>query len=354
MQMDNYEVLAELDELKGVALLRHKPTNLLYVQKKLMMYNEDVYKQLKANHHPNLANIIDYYKVDDTLYVIEEYINGKTLEDHMKDAKAVAPETAVAIMRAICHALSHLHNLPEPIIHRDIKLANVMIEQTSGTVKLIDFNISRFYKHQYTQDTTILGTEGYAAPEQFGFSQTDARSDIYACGIVLNYLLTGIHPKEYTYQGELRAVIDKCGHIDPEKRYENVGVLLQALSSIEAKLKEVVRPEKKVSKLPPGFRTKTRWKMILATLGYVQLILLIIFMESEYTGFVAYVDNFIAVHILLTHIFLFANYLNIQRIFPMFAATERWKRIATYFIFSPLIIFVHGLLAAFLSIFFSE
>ena len=152
---DIYEILAKLDKAKEIVLLRNKLTGTLYVQKKLVIYNENVYEQLKVNHHPNLANIIDYYKVDDTLYVIEEYIDGKTLEDHIKSVKTVVPETAVTIIRAICQALLHLHNLSEPIIHRDINLANMMIDQASGTVKLIDFNISRLYNYQYTQDTTF-------------------------------------------------------------------------------------------------------------------------------------------------------------------------------------------------------
>ena len=115
--------------------------------------------------------------------------------------------------------LSFLHRIN--IVHRDIKPENIIITD-NATVKLIDFNASRVYKNECTADTVVLGTIGYASPEQFGITQSDARTDIFALGVLLNVMLTGVHPSEQLAKGRAGKIVLKCTQIDPNKRYQSV------------------------------------------------------------------------------------------------------------------------------------
>ena len=96
-------------------------------------------------------------------------------------------------------------------------------------MKLIDFDASRFFKKGQSKDTVIIGTAGYAAPEQLGFAQSDERTDIFALGVLMNVMLTGEHPTNKLYKGKLRKVIEKCIQLDPQKRYKNVEELKKIL-----------------------------------------------------------------------------------------------------------------------------
>ena len=129
-------------------------------------------------------------------------------------------------MYGVCNAVETLHSLG--IIHRDIKPENVMID-TKGKVKLIDLNASRQYEEHKTSDTVILGTLGYASPEQLGLSQSDTRTDIYALGVLLNVMLTGEHPSRKLTDGKAKKIVLKCTQIDPNSRFSTVEKLAQAL-----------------------------------------------------------------------------------------------------------------------------
>ena len=101
--------------------------------------------------------------------------------------------------------------------------------RTDSKVILIDFDAARIYKPYRSEDTKFVGTVGYAAPEQFGMTQSDPRTDIFALGILLNIMLTGEHPSKVLYQGRLRKVIEKCIQVNPQKRYQTVLELKQSL-----------------------------------------------------------------------------------------------------------------------------
>ena len=113
-------------------------------------------------------------------------------------------------------------------VHRDIKPENIMITN-NGTVKLIDFNASRIYDKNKSSDTISLGTIGYASPEQLGINQSDARTDIYALGVLMNVMLTGKPPEIKLYNGKLKKVIVKCTQTIPDNRYKNVKELKRNL-----------------------------------------------------------------------------------------------------------------------------
>ena len=94
---------------------------------------------------------------------------------------------------------------------------------------LIDFDAARFHKLEAENDTQILGTTGFAAPEQYGLSQSDLRADIYAVGILINVMLTGEHPSRHLVEGRMGRIVDRCTHVNPQRRYKNVLRLMEAL-----------------------------------------------------------------------------------------------------------------------------
>ena len=158
------------------------------------------------------------------------------------------------------------------IVYRDLKAENVMLTM-DGKIKLVDFDISRKYQEGKKRDTRLLGTAEYAAPEQFGYFQTDQRTDIYAFGVLFNYMLTAKFPVELVTEGIYGEVIRKCTEMEPGKRYQSVDEILDLLPQEKDNLitdikVEGTKTEKELSWRIPGFRTGTFWKMLLAVLGY--------------------------------------------------------------------------------------
>ena len=105
----------------------------------------------------------------------------------------------------------------------------IVIIEKNGRVVLVDFNASRVYAPETSADTVVLGTLGYAPPEQFGISQSDEKSDIYAVGVLLNVMLTGKHPSEALAKGKAGKIVLKCTQIDPQSRFKSVEKLIEAL-----------------------------------------------------------------------------------------------------------------------------
>lgn len=224
------EEYVEVNQIKSsqpnttLTVYMHKKTSV-----KLMVRQSigsmDVYQKLSTLRHKNLVSVFDVKGEDGNCLVIEEFINGATIADNL--SKTLYTERqVVSIISALCDALYALHS--NGIIHRDIKPENIMIDE-NGVLKLIDFNASRSYKYYQPRDTQVMGTIGFASPEQFGEAQTDARSDIYAIGILINVMLTGRHPSAELYQGKLRRIIQKCIQPVPSDRYKNVLLLKKAL-----------------------------------------------------------------------------------------------------------------------------
>lgn len=144
-------------------------------------------------NHPQLPVIVDYYPPDEggIEMMVMDYIDGETLHSYtLGQGGAASVETVLHIGIQLCEALHYLHRQQPPIIHRDLKPTNVMISR-SGHIRLIDFGIARRYKPAQQQDTMLLGTPGFAAPEQEGEGQSDARTDIYGLGALLFFMLSG-------------------------------------------------------------------------------------------------------------------------------------------------------------------
>ena len=147
--------------------------------------------------HPNLPRIYEQFIDNGRSYLVMDFIDGKTLEDHLTDlGHTRLPITkTLTIGLQLCDVLSYLHSRQPPIIFRDLKPANVMLTLT-GHMYLIDFGIARHFKPGQSKDTTALGSTGYAAPEQYGKSQTTVRADIYSLGATLHQLVTGHDPSD--------------------------------------------------------------------------------------------------------------------------------------------------------------
>ena len=197
---------------------------------------------LKRLHHPNLPDIVDIIENEETFLLVMDYIEGRQLESIVQEYGPQKEETVVNWGKQLCDVLSYLHSQNPPIIYRDMKPANVML-QKDGKVVLIDFGTAREFKESQAEDTLCLGTCGYAAPEQYkGQGQSDIRTDIYCLGVTLYYLLTGhnpickpyeIYPIRYwntNLSSGLEMIILKCTRKNPSKRYQSCEELQQELS----------------------------------------------------------------------------------------------------------------------------
>ncbi|MCR4929730.1 MAG: serine/threonine protein kinase [Lachnospiraceae bacterium] len=200
---------------------------------------------MKKLDHPCLPRIVDIINHDNVIYVVMDYIEGEPLSKILQQDGAQPQEVVLEWAESLCGVLEYLHSQNPPIIYRDMKPANVML-QPNGNIKLIDFGIAREYKEHNLEDTVALGTKGYAAPEQFGGrGQTDARTDIYCLGVTLYHLLTGHNPCDPPYKlnplremnpnlsAGLENIIIKCTQLNPADRYDSCAELLYALRHLE-------------------------------------------------------------------------------------------------------------------------
>lgn len=215
-------VLSEKNDCK-VLRLRNKATGQDMVLRRFPKHL-DAYELLLRIRCENLPEIYDALDMDDGQIVLEEYIDGITVAQVMQTGKYRC-RGAKKVLLGVCNALTVLHS--RGIVHRDVKPENVLVSK-SGRVVLIDFNASR-KETAASKDTVIMGTVGYASPEQLGLSQTDARTDIYAAGVLYNVMLTGKHPTEVFARGKAGRIIRKCTALNPEDRYQSAEKLALAL-----------------------------------------------------------------------------------------------------------------------------
>jgi len=195
------------------------------VVKRLKKANPEIYRKVADLQSVHIPKVYYMEEQGDILLVVEEYIDGRTLGAYLKEEQ-LRDKQKIELMLQLCDALEVLHDCIPPVIHRDIKPSNILITN-EGVLKIIDFDAARQYNPgKNTSDTRLLGTIEYAAPEQFGFTQTDVRSDIYSAGVVFSELKIG---KEAPFAKEWKRIVDKCTSFDPENRYRNVAELKKDL-----------------------------------------------------------------------------------------------------------------------------
>ncbi len=222
-----YESLEELTKIKGeTKLLINRSDGKIYLSKKVSASAGKAVSQIMHTENAHLASVLWVHENpdEDCAEVVTEYVSGTSLSAVLKREKMLPEKRAKEIIRDVGDALLVLHNAG--IVHRDVNPNNIIITK-DGTAVLIDLGIARSFEELKSSDTVIMGTPGYAAPEQFGFTQSDAKTDIYALGVLYNVMLTGKMLNEERAQGKAGKIIDKCIKIDAVNRYNNLDALLR-------------------------------------------------------------------------------------------------------------------------------
>lgn len=216
---DNFEKIATVKntDKSKIFLFKHKNSDKMLVERISANRNDDVFKSLKNKNSENLVNIIEVCSDDEGVIVLEDYVDGRNLQEII-DTEKISKKVACKWAYQICNALIELHEMG--IVHRDIKPANIIINRQDDAV-LIDLSIARKISASGKGDTENLGTVGYAAPEQYGIAQSGKTTDIYSLGVLLNIMLTGVHPAVDTPKGAVKRIVNKATSTRISKRYQN-------------------------------------------------------------------------------------------------------------------------------------
>lgn len=198
-------------------------------------YGRVLSAQRRGMRFLHLPRIIDCYSLGEQDAVVMEFVPGRTLADELYET-GPSLDAAKRLFPGICDAIAELHGrFDPPLIHRDIKPSNFMVE--GDAVLVIDLGIARTFDKDAVCDTSHFGTRAYAPPEQFGYGQTDVRSDVYALGMLLFYLLCEETPVPATVQDRLRVhgvpqsvrgVVAQATAFDPAYRFGSVGAMRAA------------------------------------------------------------------------------------------------------------------------------
>lgn len=352
--MSDYKIISALNEEHKVYLVQSALSGNIYVQKILDVYNIHVYEYLYRNPVVGIPRIINYYEQGNQLIVIEEYISGISLQEKI-DNSDLSVSDIRSYMIMLCNILEALHSMTPPIIHRDIKPSNIIITSYNYAM-LLDFNAAKQFSGQHESDTVLIGTPGYAAPEQYGFGSSSPKTDIYSLGIVLREMLGSITPAPdiAPILHRLNLIAERCTQMTPAARYQSVAELKNAVSQSyypaqhstsaagnssqyahhnhdnannEANADTAKRAihDSASRLLPPGFRTRTPWKMLLSSVAYLFIIWLCLSLEIENTyGAKLWLERIFCLGMFIFAIFCGFNYLNVQNILPLCKSKNRF------------------------------
>ena len=206
-----------------VSVVRHKKSGTRYVFRRYSGSGE-VYRRLLPVLCPHLPQIMEAAEQDGQTAVLEEYVQGDTLAELLMGARLTEREARQVTIQ-LCQALHVLHSMGA--VHRDVKPENVILRGSDAV--LIDFDAARIYKDESESDTQVLGTTGFAAPEQYGIFQSDKRADIFSLGVLLNIMLTGKHPSREMAVGKMGRIVRRCTMTAPEQRYQSARALMEVL-----------------------------------------------------------------------------------------------------------------------------
>lgn len=279
-----YREIGAINAEHGVTLVQHTTSGIVYVKKILTIFNVQVYRSLQEHHIKGTPEIMEVIEDAGRLIVIEEYISGQTLRSILDDGRRFSEEEAVSIVRQLCRILLEMHSSEPPILHRDIKPSNI-IRTSDGRVCLLDMNAARRISPGKTQDTQLIGTVGYAAPEQYGFGTSSIQTDIYSTGVLLCELVTGHLPKGGLPGGKTGRIIRKCTRIDPADRYTDMAELLNALTALYGRpgldLSMAAGNSSGFRYMIPGFRSGSPLHYLIAGSAYLALLVLSLTYTAE-------------------------------------------------------------------------
>lgn len=331
-----YSELAEVSKGK-IYIVKSSLDDKIYIKKILESEKHEIYRQIQSLSIPDIAKIYELLVLDDKLIVIEEYINGYSLKEILAESKTIPEAKVIEYTLALINIIEKLHSCPSPIIHKDIKPSNIMINN-DGILKLIDFDISRMHRDDKKTDTHILGTYGYAAPEQFGFNQTDLRTDIFSLGVTMNMMLVGKLPTEEIYQGELSKIISKCISLDPDKRFQDVSGLKNKLLGKKKKYNKEKKSDSN-NKLP-GFRSGKLLFKIVGFSWYAILIILLLGLTDEGAPSKNRIIDIVLSLFLFSLTLLYGNFNNLKTKLPIISSRNRFISLGGYVIYSMLLFIV--------------
>jgi serine/threonine protein kinase len=292
----------------------------------MTVYDSKVFRSLKDHPIAGIPRIYDIYEADDVLTVIEEYVPGNTLAEEMRQNGPMDDSEVASLMLLLCPIISALHRMDPPIIHRDIKPSNLILTP-SGSLFLLDLNAAKQWNPYDDEDTVLLGTKGYAAPEQFGFGSSRPQTDIYAIGVLANSLLSGTDNPNTIQASQLQPIIRKCTELRPEDRFRSISDLESALHGIRSARNLFQKPPASTPSwlrfLPPGFRHGFSWRLFLAIPAYFLLIYMCATLTIKDTegvvlspGKLLY-ERCLIFFLLLSIILFTFNYLGVHQVFPI-------------------------------------
>lgn len=180
---------------------------------------------LSARFFPAVS---DYFREGDVCYYVREYIEGLTLDELVRKRGILPPMEARAAVAEICGIVHRLHHAKPPVVCRDIKPEN-LIACPDGKYRIIDLDSARYVKENSQHDTTLLGTQENAAPEQYGYRQSDARTDVCGLGMLLLFLSSGEYDKNAELPEDIRKIVNRCTEFYPYRRYADAAALRRAL-----------------------------------------------------------------------------------------------------------------------------
>jgi hypothetical protein len=192
--------------------------------------NEAEYAMLKSLDHEGIPKAVDCFTAGGYSYLIRDYMKGSTLDQLVKARGTLSMREILDVSMQLCNVLSYLHNQTPPVIYRDLKPENVIMAE-NGAVRLIDFDISRKFSKSAARDTVFMGTANTAPPEQYGYSQTDVRSDIYSLGVLMIYLGSGRYEIQAVdhLPAKLARIAKRCTQFAPKDRYSSIAQVRRRL-----------------------------------------------------------------------------------------------------------------------------
>lgn len=350
LRLSFYREIADINTAHHIRLVQHTVSGKIFVKKELSIYDLQVFQYLMTENIPGTPKIEELIEEGNTLYVIEEYISGNSLEEILANEGTFSEEKAADYILRICRILQPLHQQHPPMVHRDLKPSNLILTY-DGRLVLVDFNSAKSYHPERSQDTVLFGTAGYAAPEQYGFSPSAPAADIYALGVLFHKMLTGALPTETNYTGKFPGVIAKCIEIDPKNRYNSVTAFQKAIEKIlkpPLTLEQLKIPEKCQGYALPGFRSRKKGYMIGAAIWYFCLVIGCLFMESDNVVGIQLIPYKIISFIIFFSLTLWlGNYRGIQYYFPLCLHRNRAIRYISIGFFAYVWIFLLMIILAF-------
>lgn len=318
-----YNTIATINGAHKIYLVQHRESGKIYIRKILDVYNLNIYEYLLEHHIPGIPRIYHISEEDGQLNVIEEFISGTSLRE-LIDSGTLTLDLVLQYMMELCGIMENLHSLNPPVIHRDIKPSNIIITPCNH-VFLLDFNAAKYLTKTENRDTVLLGTRGYAAPEQYGFGFSTPQTDIYALGIVLKELSDALPVPTDLFD----PIIRKCTEMNPSDRMETVQELKIEIEKLQIHNNKNIRAILSGWKefIPPGFRTKTPWKMLIAVPVYMAVFWMCLLLEvKDASVFQIWVERITVLLIMLSLIFCSFNYRNIQGFIPLCKSKYRLVR----------------------------